>query len=86
VVQQQTRGAPRAEQFVGRGSKTPLSARAPSASAALVVLHVPARGEAHGDGEAALLRLVETLVQRLLGVGQPAQRRRAGGQRIGAIA
>jgi hypothetical protein len=32
--------------------------------------HVPTRGEAHGDGETALLRLVEALVQRLLGVGQ----------------
>jgi hypothetical protein len=55
------------------------------ASAARVMLHVTTRGEAHGDGEAALLRLVETLVG-LLGVSQPAQRRRPGGQRIGAIA
>jgi hypothetical protein len=46
---------------------------------------MPTRREAHGDGEAALLRLVETLVG-LLGVSQPAQRRRPGGQRIGAIA
>jgi hypothetical protein len=42
-----------------------------SALAVPVMLrHVPARGEVHGDGEPALLRLIEALVQRLLGVGQ----------------
>jgi len=50
------------------------------ASAARVMPHVPTRGEAHSDGEAALLRLVKTLVQGLLGVGQAPQRRRPGGQ------
>jgi hypothetical protein len=36
----------------------------------VMLRQVPSRGEAHGDGEPALLRLVEALVQRLLGVGQ----------------
>ena len=48
--------------------------------------HVPTRGEAHGDGEPALLRVVEALVQRLLGVGQMPQRGSARGQCIRAIA
>ena len=47
---------------------------------------MPTRREAHGHAETALLRLVEALVQRLLGVGQAPQRRRPGGQRIRAIA
>jgi hypothetical protein len=47
---------------------------------------VPPRGEAGKHAEAALLRLVEALVQRLLGVGQAPQRRRPGGQRIRPIA
>ena len=47
---------------------------------------VPMRREAEGHAETALLRLVEALVQRLLGVGQAPQRRRPGGQRICAIA
>src|SRR5258708_32265533 len=46
---------------------------------------VPTRGEADSDAETPLLRLVEALVQRLLGIGQAPQRRRPGGQRIGAI-
>ena len=32
--------------------------------------HVPTRGEADSDPETPLLRLVEALVQRLLGIGQ----------------
>src|SRR4029077_5548888 len=48
--------------------------------------HVPTCCEAHGDGETALLRLVEALVQRLLGIGQTPWRRGARGQRIRAIA
>src|SRR5437870_6821204 len=47
--------------------------------------HVPTRGEADSDAETPLLRLVEALVQGLLGIGQAPQRRRPGGQRIGAI-
>src|ERR1700747_3490361 len=47
--------------------------------------HVPTRGEADSDAETPLLRLVEALVQGLLGIGQAPQRRRSGGQRIGAI-
>ena len=43
-------------------------------------------GEAESRAETALLRLVEALVQRLLGVRQAPQRRRPGGQRIRAIA
>ena len=38
----------------------------------VMLRHVPTCCEAHGDGETALLRLVEALVQRLLGVGQTA--------------
>jgi hypothetical protein len=47
--------------------------------------HVPTRGEADSYAETPLLRLVEALVQGLLGIGQAPQRRRPGGQRIGAI-
>jgi hypothetical protein len=48
--------------------------------------HVPTRREAQGQAETALLRLVEALVQRLLGVGQVPQRHCPGGQRIRAVA
>jgi hypothetical protein len=47
---------------------------------------VPMCREAQGNAETALLRLVKTLVQRLLGVGQAPQRRRPICQRIRAIA
>src|SRR3979490_2134254 len=47
---------------------------------------VSMRGEAESQAETALLRLVEALVQRLLGVGQAPQCRRPGGQCIRAIA
>ena len=50
------------------------------------MLHVPTCCEAQGDGETALLRLVEALVQRLLSIGQTPKRRGARGQRIRAIA
>jgi len=44
---------------------------------------MPTRGEAESNAETGALRLVETSVQRLLGVGQA---RSPGGQRIRAIA
>ena len=56
------------------------------ASAVRVMLrHVPTRGETQSDGETALLRLVEALVQRLLGIGQAPHRRRPSAQRIRTI-
>ena len=50
------------------------------------MLHVATCCEAQGNGETALLRLVEALVQRLLSIGQTPKRRGARGQRIRAIA
>src|SRR4029077_9049706 len=47
---------------------------------------VPMCGEAESHAETALLRLVEALVQRLLGVGQAPQRCPLSGQRIRTIA
>jgi hypothetical protein len=49
--------------------------------------HVPTcGGEAESHAEAALLRLIEALIQRFLGIGQEPQVRRPDGQRIGATA
>ena len=52
-------GGMRSAGVFGRASSVPVMFR-----------DVPTRGEAHGDGETALLSLVEALIQRLLGVGQ----------------
>jgi hypothetical protein len=71
----------------GRWGKAALSGPIRAHSAVRVSLcPVPMRREAEGHAETALLRLVEALVQRLLGVGQAPQRRRSVGQRIRAIA
>jgi hypothetical protein len=49
--------------------------------------HVPTcGGEAESHAEAALLRLIEALIQRFLGIGQAPQVPRPDGQRIGATA
>ena len=49
--------------------------------------HVPTcGGEAESHAEAALLRLIEALIQRFLGVGQAPQVPRPDSQRIGATA
>jgi hypothetical protein len=62
---------PRPGWIAGRGGETALSGVSGALAVPVMLRHVPPRGEAHSDGETALLRLVEALVQRLLGVGQP---------------
>jgi hypothetical protein len=78
---------PRPKRIAGRGGKACSASVFGRAFAVRVSLrHVPTHDVAESYAETPFLRLVEALVQRLLGVGQAPQCRRPGGQCIRTIA